>query len=84
MPVDAGPILFALILGVLLAAAMAWIVAALYRRRIAEADLAKADISGADITGGTERCVWVEAGHLAGAKAGEVLDALFGDSRDTR
>lgn len=53
-------------------------------REIAEADLAKADVSGADITAGAERFVWVEAGNLAGAKAGEVLDALFGESRDTR
>lgn len=37
-------------------------------------DAAKADLAGAK----AHRFVWVEAGHLDGAKTGEVLAALFG------
>ncbi len=35
MPIDAGPVLFALLTGVLLAAGAAWVVATLFRRRMA-------------------------------------------------
>lgn len=34
MPIDAGPVLFALLIGVILAAAVAWAVATLFRRRM--------------------------------------------------
>lgn len=69
-----GAILFALRLGAPLAAAVAWgVVALLLRDADTTRDTAKATAA---------RFVWLDAGHLDGAKASEVLAALFGTAAD--